>query len=167
MSHLSCFAEDLLTFHQPFRPYVVLYLLTDTIIQFFLLRRFSGSQSNLLRFGLDQTPVYRLLNEGRDLLWALYQSNEQDLHLSMPSIFFPHHSVTLTGLVGIGSSAIVYSADVAGKGLMAVKHFKSEHRDRLEIESNNHRVVEQYVLPLPLFCIFHFLLSSGFTIVLV
>jgi hypothetical protein len=37
----------------------------------------------------------------------------------------------------------------------------------LEIESNNHRVVEQYVLPLPLFCIFHFLLCSGFTIVLV
>lgn len=156
-----------MTFHQPFRPYVVLYLITDTIIQFFLLRRFSGSHSILLRFSLDQTPVYRLLNEGRDLLWALYQSNEEDLHLSMPSISFPRHSVTLTGLVGIGSSANVYAADVAGKGLMAVKHFKSEHRDRLEIESKNHHVVEQYVLSLSLFCIFHFLLFSVFTIVLV
>ena len=108
------------------------------------------------------------MREGRDLLWALYQSNEEDLHLSVPSLSFPCHSVTLTGLVGIGSSAIVYSADVGAKGLMAVKHFKSEYRDRLETESKNHHIVKQYVLPLSLFsCIFHFLLSSAFKIVLV
>jgi hypothetical protein len=123
---------------------VVLYLITDTVIQFFLLRRLSGSQPNVLRFSLDQTPVYRLLTDGRDLLWALYQSNEEDLHLSLPSVSFRHYSVSLIGLVGIGSSAIVYSADVAGQGLMAVKYFKPEHRDKLNTEANNHHIVTQY-----------------------
>ena len=137
-----------MSFHQPFRPYVVLYLITDTVIQFFVLRRLTGIQSSALRFGLEQTPVYRLLSTGRDLLWALYQCTEEDLHLSLPSISFPRYSLSLIGLVGIGSSAIVYSADVAGQGLMAVKHFKSEHHDKLKTEANNHRIVNLYGLSL-------------------
>ena len=163
-SPLDCFSfrrvcvEDLLSFHQPFRPYVVLYLITDTVVQFFILRRVTDLQSSALRFGLDQTPVYRLLSNGRDLLWALYQCTEEDLQLSLPSLSFRRYSVSLTGLIGIGSSAIVYSADVAGQGLMAVKHFKSEHRGKLSTEANNHHIVNQYGISLsPLVLLLSFL----------
>jgi hypothetical protein len=154
-SCFSCFlvyAEDLLAYNQPFRPYAILYLLTDTVVQFFILHRFTGSTPGLLRFCLEQSPVYRLLNDGRGLLWALYQANEEDLHFGLPPVSFPPYSVTLTGLVGMGSSADVYSAEVAGKGLMAVKWFKHEHLDKLEIESKNHRRVEQYDFLCLLFC---------------
>ena len=131
---------------QPFRLYVVLYLVTNTVVQFFVLRRFSSFP---LRFSLVQTPVYQLLGAGRDLLWALYQCSENDLDYGLPSLTFSGHSVSLTGVVGIGSSAIVYSADVVGcRSPMVVKHFKADHLHKLATEAENHDILREYALAL-------------------
>ena len=134
MSPSLIFPEELLSFHQPFRPFVPLFLITERLVQFFILSCVPSG----LRFTLQESPVLLLQGNGRDVLWSLFKATPRDLSFSLPTVIFGAQAIKLSALLGVGASATVYYGTLPEeKEPVAVKVFREDKLHRLQQERDN------------------------------
>lgn len=107
---------------QPERPKFPFFLCNEDSVQFYILER-QGSGS---LFRLAESSPLSWENEGRQYLWNFLHASSSDSFWSMPDIIIDATPVDITGFLGAGASALVYSGTFKGDECV-VKRFRPSH----------------------------------------
>ena len=113
------------------------FVCDESCIQFFLLERCGSG------FRLTEFPPLSWVMEGRTYLWKLMHASPSDLYWSVTDVRVGGSPLDITGFLGAGASAVVYSRQCC-----VVKRFRA-HKLGMHFS--------RYLVPcVPFFCSFCF-----------
>lgn len=88
---------------QPFRHKFPFFVCNENVIQFFILSRTS------VGFALDEFTPLKWLSDGRDYLYRFITASATELFWTLPQVTVEDTLVPITGFLGAGAHATVYS----------------------------------------------------------
>ena len=100
---LFCSPSEAVMACQPYRTKFPFFVCSENVIQFFILSRTS------VGFALDEFTPLKWLSDGRDYLYRLITASATQLFWSLPQVLVDGTLVPLTGFLGAGAHATVYS----------------------------------------------------------
>ena len=100
---LFCSPSEAVMACQPDRAKFPFFVCNENVIQFFILSRTS------VGFALDEFTPLKWLSDGRDYLYRLITASDNQLFWTLPQVLVDGNLVPLTGFLGAGAHATVYS----------------------------------------------------------